>query len=87
LKRYVAAGDRAYVVGVQDGTFPPIGWHISGHMGGVWIGYALPRASQVRSVTLNGAPAAFHVADTNRGREIRVMTNSAGEQVLQIEVQ
>jgi hypothetical protein len=37
-KRYVAAGDRAYVVGVQDGTFPPtgIGWHISGTMGGVW---------------------------------------------------
>jgi glycogen debranching enzyme len=36
LKRYVAAGDRAYVVGIQDGTFPPIGWHITGHMGGVW---------------------------------------------------
>jgi hypothetical protein len=35
-KRYVAAGDRAYVVGVQDGTFPQIGWHISGTMGGVW---------------------------------------------------
>lgn len=108
LKRYVAAGDRAYVVGVQDGTFPPIGWHISGHMGGVWaqragkryettvnlpqgwnltIGYALPRASPVRSVTLNGAPAAFQVVDTNRGREIRVMTDSAGEQALQIELQ
>jgi hypothetical protein len=36
LKRYVTAGDRAYVVGIQDGTFPPIGWHITGHMGGVW---------------------------------------------------
>jgi hypothetical protein len=35
-KRYVAAGDRAYVVGVQDGTFPQIGWHITGTMGGVW---------------------------------------------------
>lgn len=35
-KRYVAAGDRAYVVGVQDGTFQPIGWHITGTMGGVW---------------------------------------------------
>jgi hypothetical protein len=35
-KRYVAAGNRAYVVGVQDGTFPPIGWHITGTMGGVW---------------------------------------------------
>jgi hypothetical protein len=35
-KRYVAAGNRAYVVGAQDGTLPPIGWHISGTMGGVW---------------------------------------------------
>ncbi len=35
-KRYVAAGDRAYVVGAADGTFPPTGWHIRGEMGGVW---------------------------------------------------
>src|SRR5271165_392420 len=37
-KRYVAAGDRAYVVGVQDGSVAPngIGWHIKGQMGGVW---------------------------------------------------
>ena len=58
----------------------PQGWNLT-------IGYALPAASQVCSVTLNGAPAAFQIVDTNRGREIRVMTNSAGEQVLQIEVQ
>jgi hypothetical protein len=38
MKRYVAAGDRAYVVGVQDGSVVPsgIGWHITGQMGGVW---------------------------------------------------
>jgi hypothetical protein len=62
-KRYVAAGDRAYVVGVQDGTFPPIGWHITGTMGGVWShplkllesyaislgGSALPAAQQFTS--------------------------------------
>jgi hypothetical protein len=44
MKRYVAAGDRAYVVGVQDGSLVPdvslnpkgIGWHITGQMGGVW---------------------------------------------------
>lgn len=35
-KRYVAAGDRAYVIGAEDGTFPPMGWHIRGEMGGVW---------------------------------------------------
>ena len=44
MKRYVAAGDRAYIVGVQDGSQVPavslnpngIGWHITGQMGGVW---------------------------------------------------
>ncbi|HEU4411740.1 MAG TPA: hypothetical protein VFS43_41235 [Polyangiaceae bacterium] len=36
IKRYVAAGDRAYVVGVADGSFAPAGWHIRGEMGGVW---------------------------------------------------
>jgi glycogen debranching enzyme len=35
-KRYVAAGDRAYVVGAENGRFPPMGWHIRGEMGGVW---------------------------------------------------
>ena len=36
LKRYVSAGDRAYEVGVADGTFAPMGFHITGHMNGVW---------------------------------------------------
>ncbi|MBV8276481.1 MAG: hypothetical protein JO170_14640, partial [Verrucomicrobia bacterium] len=44
MKRYVAAGDRAYIVGVQNGSQVPdvslnpngIGWHITGQMGGVW---------------------------------------------------
>jgi hypothetical protein len=35
-RRYVAAGDRAYVMGYEDGTFPAQGWHIGGEMGGVW---------------------------------------------------
>jgi glycogen debranching enzyme len=35
-KRYVAAGDSAYVIGAEDGRFPPMGWHIRGEMGGVW---------------------------------------------------
>ncbi|MFT7064708.1 MAG: glycogen debranching enzyme [Sediminicola sp.] len=33
---YVTAGNRVYMVGHQDGTFPEIGWHIKGEMGGVW---------------------------------------------------
>jgi glycogen debranching enzyme len=35
-KRYVVAGDRAYIVGTQDGSFPGMGFHITGHMNGVW---------------------------------------------------
>ena len=32
----VTAGDRVYMVGYQDGSFPDLGWHIGGEMGGVW---------------------------------------------------
>jgi hypothetical protein len=63
IKRYVAAGDRAYEVGTLDGGFPKIGWHIKGHMNGVWArplkllnsyrflidGQPFPRASQFTS--------------------------------------
>ena len=33
---FVTAGDRVYMVGYQDGSFPDLGWHIDGEMGGVW---------------------------------------------------
>lgn len=33
---FVTAGDRVYMVGHQNGTFPPLGWHIKGEMGGIW---------------------------------------------------
>ena len=33
---YVTAGDRVYLVGHQDGTFPDLGWHVAGEMGGLW---------------------------------------------------
>jgi hypothetical protein len=33
---FIAAGDRAYLVGYQDGSFPPLGWHIKEEMGGIW---------------------------------------------------
>src|SRR4051812_44581096 len=35
-KRYVAAGECAYVMGTADGGFPPLGTQIKGEMGGVW---------------------------------------------------
>lgn len=33
---YVTPGNRVYAVGLQDGTFAELGWHIKGEMGGVW---------------------------------------------------
>jgi len=55
-KRYAAAGDRAYAIGMLDGSFPPIGTRIRGEMGGVWAppikllsGYWLPS-------TVHGCP-------------------------------
>ncbi len=33
---FVTAGNRSYLVGHQDGSFPEIGWHIEGEMGGLW---------------------------------------------------
>lgn len=33
---FVTAGDRIYIIGHQDGSFPDLGWHVSGEMGGVW---------------------------------------------------
>jgi hypothetical protein len=34
---YVTAGDRAYLIGTQDGGFPDIGQHTPGEMGGLWL--------------------------------------------------
>src|SRR5580704_14152867 len=50
-KRYVTVGDRAYIVGTQDGSFPGMGFHISGHMNGVWahpLKLLEPSSSMVR---------------------------------------
>lgn len=34
---FVCAGDRAYLVGAQDGSFPDTGGHVPGAMGGIWV--------------------------------------------------
>ena len=34
--KQMTPGSHAYCVGFQDGTFPDIGWHIKGEMGGLW---------------------------------------------------
>ena len=33
---YVTAGDRVYSVGLQNGAFADLGWHITDEMGGIW---------------------------------------------------
>lgn len=33
---FVTAGDRVYLIGHQDGSFPDLGWHVDGEMGGIW---------------------------------------------------
>src|SRR5947209_19748237 len=35
-RREVAAGQRSYSAGFEDGRFYANGWHITGEMGGVW---------------------------------------------------
>lgn len=35
-RRYVAAGDRAYELGSEDGLYPAMGFHTRGEMGGIW---------------------------------------------------
>ena len=34
---FVTAGDRMYLIGHQNGTFPDLGWHVEGEMGGIWL--------------------------------------------------
>ena len=36
-KPYVTAGDRAYLIGTQDGRFPDMGDHLPGEMAGGWL--------------------------------------------------
>lgn len=33
---YLTPGDRACIIGAQDGAFPDLGWHVPGEMGGIW---------------------------------------------------
>ena len=34
---YVTAGDRTYLIGMQNGNFPDMGQHVPGEMGGLWL--------------------------------------------------
>jgi hypothetical protein len=58
----------------------PVGWCLT-------IGYTLPLQTQVKSVRLNGSPASFQIVLTNRGEEVRVLTNSGGTQELLVQAE
>lgn len=36
-KPFIAAGDRTYIIGTQDGMFPDMGGHVRGEMAGLWL--------------------------------------------------
>ncbi|PIQ47649.1 MAG: glycogen debranching protein [Cytophagales bacterium CG12_big_fil_rev_8_21_14_0_65_40_12] len=51
---FVTAGDRLYMVGHQDGSFPDLGWHVTGEMGGIWDHPIKLMDGFTASVTQNG---------------------------------
>ncbi len=72
---YVTAGNRAYAVGHQDGSFPELGWHIKGEMGGVWAhpvklldGFELSLFHNGQLLPLKGARSFVNFPMANRHR-------------------
>jgi glycogen debranching enzyme len=76
----VAASVRRAGINYVTTVSAPVGWSLT-------IGYTLPSNTQVKSVTLNGSPAAFQIVATNRGEEIHVQTNSGGTQEVGIQTE
>ncbi len=56
---FVTAGDRVYMVGHQDGTFPDLGWHIEGEMGGIWDHPVKLMDGFTASIAFNNTPDTF----------------------------
>lgn len=61
---FVTAGDRVYLVGHQDGSFPEIGWHIKGEMGGIWNHPIKLMDGFNASIQVNGKILPLDKADT-----------------------
>ncbi|UJP66255.1 alpha-L-rhamnosidase-related protein [Mongoliitalea daihaiensis] len=60
---FFAAGDRVYLVGHQDGTFPDLGWHVEGEMGGIWNHPIKLMDGFSASITTEGATYCLNQAD------------------------
>lgn len=56
---FVTAGDRVYMVGHQDGSFPDLGWHIAGEMGGIWDHPIKLMDGFAASITVEGSDDTF----------------------------
>ncbi|MHA7130404.1 alpha-L-rhamnosidase-related protein [Algoriphagus namhaensis] len=70
---YVTAGDRFYMVGHQDGTFPDLGWHVEGEMGGLWMhpiklmdGFTASLRTAEETVCLDKAEAFYNYPFANK---------------------
>jgi glycogen debranching enzyme len=70
---YVTAGDRVYMVGHQDGSFPDLGWHIKGEMGGIWNhpiklmdGFAIDLIWDDKKLALNNAESFVNYPMANK---------------------
>jgi glycogen debranching enzyme len=51
---FVAAGDRMYLIGHQNGSFPDLGWHVEGEMGGIWLHPIKLMDGFTASISVNG---------------------------------
>lgn len=61
---YITAGDRVYMVGHQNGSFPDLGWHVTGEMGGIWDHPIKLMDGFTASVTVGDQSACLTKADT-----------------------
>ena len=61
---YLTAGDRMYMVGHQDGTFPDLGWHVAEEMGGIWDHPIKLLDGFTASITLDNQKLCLNKADT-----------------------
>ncbi|NNJ81072.1 MAG: glycogen debranching protein [Flavobacteriaceae bacterium] len=70
---FVTAGDRVYMVGHQDGSFPELGWHIKGEMGGIWNhpiklmdGFEIELLTDGKTIRLNSADSFVNYPFANK---------------------
>lgn len=70
---FVTAGDRVYLVGHQNGSFPELGWHITGEMGGIWNhpiklmdGFAIALTTGGQTLLLDSAATFINYPFANR---------------------